>query len=710
MSPELLTQIHRGRPSPLGATVVDGGCNFAVFSPKATQIEICLFDVDDREALRIKLPARSGGIWYGFIPGVGYGQKYGIRASGAFEPHQGLFFNPNKLLIDPYAQSISKKAVPSNLFYAHDRDNREDMTPCLKDSAPQMTKSVVTDQSFDWQGTQSPKLKWNNTVIYEAHVKGFTMNFPHIPDELRGTYLGMAHPAVISYIKQLGMTTIQLMPVFSFMTEPRLRDLSLSNYWGYNPINFFSPDPRYALKDPVSELKTLVREYHKAGLEVVLDVVYNHTAEGSIVGQTLSYRGLDPGFYRYHPDDRTHYVDDSGCGNSVNVYKAHVLRMVMDSMRHWVTHYHIDGFRFDLAVSLAREEWDFSRSSTFFKVISQDPVLHDIKLIAEPWDMGRNGYQLGQFPEEWYEINDKFRDSVRAFWLTDSADLADFATRIMGSRELFRKGVQEISASLNMITCHDGFTLEDLVSYQQKHNQLNQERNRDGHNANYSANHGEEGVTANPDILELRSRQKRNLLATLLLSQGSVHFLAGDEICRTQKGNNNAYCQDNELNYLDWQIGISQRKHLEFVRQLIKIRSSSQLFGDLVFNPEQLKHGPAHSDEVHWFNLLGKPMEIANWHDKNLKAGMLLISKKIQDPQTELVSVDECFLIMVNAHSSERECVIPAGPMGGWKVILDTGEDDGMTPPDFCLSEDIITLKAKTLLLLSHPEWSVNPD
>ena len=312
MSPEVLTQIHRGRPSPLGATVVEGGCNFAVFSPKATQIEVCLFDDDDREALRIKLPARSGGVWYGFIPGIGYGQKYGFRATGPFAPHQGLFFNANKLLIDPYAQSLSKKAVSSKLFYAHDIDNREDMTPCQKDSASQMAKSVVTDQSFDWQGAQSPKHKWNNTVIYEAHIKGFTMNFPNIPDEIRGTYLGMAHPTVISYIKQLGMTAVQLMPVFSYMTEPRLRDLSLTNFWGYNPINFFSPDPRYAVKDPVSELKTLIREYHKAGLEVILDVVYNHTAEGSIVGQTLSYRGLDPSFYRYHPDDKTHYVDDSG--------------------------------------------------------------------------------------------------------------------------------------------------------------------------------------------------------------------------------------------------------------------------------------------------------------------------------------------------------------------------------------------------------------
>lgn len=706
MSPEVLTQIRRGRSSPLGASVTDDGCNFAVYSPQATQVEVCLFDNEDREALRILLPARAGGVWYGFLPGITYGQKYGYRISGIFEPYQGLFFNPHKLLIDPYAQSIDQKAVPNSALYAHDHNNREDMVLSDKDSAPFVPKGIVTNQDFDWQGTVAPKHKWNNTLIYEAHVKGFTMNMPSIPDNIRGTYLGMADPHAISYLKSLGITTVQLMPVFAFMTEPRLRDLSLTNYWGYNPINFFSPDPRYAHKDAVTELKTLIREYHKADIEVVLDVVYNHTAEGSIIGQTLSFRGFDPEFYRYHPSDKTHYVDDSGCGNSVNLYRSHVLRMIMDSMRHWVSTYHVDGFRFDLGVSLAREEWDFSKNATFFKIISQDPILQDVKLITEPWDMGRNGYQLGQFPEEWYEVNDKYRDAVRQFWLNEKADLADFATRIMGSRDIFRKGVQEISTSINMITYHDGFTLEDLVSYANKHNQLNQERNRDGHSGNFSNNHGEEGPTSNPNIIALRARQKRNLLATLFLSQGRLHFLGGDEIGRTQKGNNNAYCQDNDTSYMDWQIGVSQRKHLEFVRQLVKIRSGSQLFGDLVFSPEQLKHGPAHSDEVHWFNSAGKAMEIANWHDKTLKAATLLISKKVHEPETDILKVDACFLIILNGHSTERAFTIPVSPLGGWKLVMDTAVDDGMTPPDFCLSTNSITLVAKSLVLLSHPDWT----
>ena len=708
MSPETKEQIQRGLPFPLGASVRDGGCNFAVYSPRATQVEICFFDEDENEVDKVTLPARSGPIWYGFISGIDYNQNYGLRVHGPFNPDKGLYFNPHKLMIDPYAQSLSRYAKPGNLQFSYDTENTEDLIPCHNDSASQIPKCIVTSQDFDWQNAPSPYHSWSETLVYEAHVKGFTMNMPEIPDDIRGTYLGMAHESSVRYLKNLGISSIQLMPIYAFMTEHRLRDLSLSNYWGYNPINFFSPDPRYAKEDAVTEFKTLVREFHKENIEVILDVVYNHTAEGNMMGPTISFRGLNRDFYRLHPEDKTHYIDNSGCGNSTNLFKSSVLRLVMDSMRHWVTHYKVDGFRFDLATSMAREEWDYSEQSAFFKAIAQDPILSKVKLIAEPWDVGRFGYQLGQFPEEWYECNDKFRDTVRHFWRGDEGHIADFATRLMGSRDIFRKGTLETSTSLNFITYHDGFTLEDLVSYNHKHNQANRERNQDGHSHNISHNYGEEGVSSDPQVLALRARQKRNLLATLFLSQGSVHFLGGDEISNTQNGNNNAYCQDNEISWINWQVGVEQLKLLQFVQQMIKIRLSSRLIGDLVFTKEQLKHGPAESDEVHWFNPKGKSVTIEQWHDPGCKAIALLISNGVNSPAKELYDVDECFLVMINAHAHAQEFIIPACPGGGWKLIIDTAENDGITPPDWCLSTNRFELKSQSLVLLSHPEWSVN--
>ncbi|AJQ96897.1 glycogen debranching protein GlgX [Gynuella sunshinyii] len=698
--------ITQGKLKPLGATLNHVGCNFAVHAPWATKVELCLFNNEDSETERLVLPSRTGSIWYGFVPGIQAGQRYGYRVHGTFAPGRGMMFNPSKLLIDPYAHALSEPCAFGSLQFGYDRKHPHSIKKCTKDSAKQIPKSVVVDHEFDWQGITKPGHSWNDTILYETHVRGITKQFTQIPEEIRGTYLGMAHPATVAYLKLLGITAVQLMPIYAFVSEERLNNLGLSNYWGYNPVNFFSPDPRYAYKDAVTEVKTLVRELHKAGIEVVLDVVYNHTAEGNTSGPTYSFRGMNRGFYRTQPHDRTQYVDYSGCGNTPNIYRTSVLRMVMDSMRHWITHYHIDGFRFDLAAALGREQWDYNKSSSFFKTIAQDPILTDIKLIAEPWDIGMGGYQLGQFPEQWYECNDKFRDTVRSFWRGDQGKLPDFATRMMGSRDIFRKGARETSTSLNFITYHDGFTLEDLVSYNFRHNHDNMENNNDGHGNNISANYGIEGPTTNPQIRHLRARQKRNMIATLMLSQGSVHFLGGDEISRTQHGNNNAYCQDNEISWYDWKLNIEELRMLEFVRQMINIRKASTLLGDLVLNPEQSEHEPVTSDEVHWFRPDGEAMSIADWHNPTMNSITVLLSTSIVSFSKDVLKeCQECFLLLINAGRTKQTFTIPASPAGGWKMVFNTAENDGLRPPAWCLINDQIDLCDHSLTLLSHPNW-----
>ncbi|MEX0584130.1 MAG: glycogen debranching protein GlgX [Natronospirillum sp.] len=658
-----------GRPFPLGAQLDNKGCNFAVYSPRATGVTLCFFDSDGAATEEIVMAARSGNVWHIYLSDIKAGQAYGYRTQGPFQPEQRLYFAPEKLLIDPYANALSRPVEYHPSF--NTLADHEVLTRDRRNSGPFMAKSLVVDhQNFDWDDDTHPYTPWTQTVIYETHIKGISQLHPEVPDAERGTYLGMTHPAIIKHLKDLGVTAVQLMPIQASMPEPRLQSLKLTNYWGYNTVNWFAPDPRYASEDAVTEFKQLVRALHQAGIEVILDVVYNHTAEGDLFGTTLSQRGLfAEQCYRYGHDG-TRYVNDSGCGNTVNLFDTSLLQLVMDSLRHWVRTYHVDGFRFDLAATLGREARHFSPHSAFFKAIAQDPILNRVKLIAEPWDIGPNGYQLGQFPDTWHECNDRYRDTVRGFWRGDAGLLPDFCTRLMGSRDLLQKGERAYSTSLNFITYHDGFTLHDLVSYEARHNEANLENNRDGHGHNLSINFGHEGGTNDRAINILRQRQKRNLLATLLLSQGAVHLLGGDEIGRTQQGNNNAYCQDNEINWYDWEN--SDQDLYQFVQTLISLRQSSNLFHDLVFTTDELQDGPAHNDAVHWFNNQGKPMAISDWHNPECRTVGLLLSSSVADIRTELAACDECFLWLINAADTDKDIVLPTSNVTGWQLIIDT--------------------------------------
>ncbi|MCH8551640.1 MAG: glycogen debranching protein GlgX [Natronospirillum sp.] len=661
-----------GRPFPLGAQPDAEGCNFAVYSPFASGMTLCLFDAEGRETDKLPMTERSGNVWHIRVDGIRPGQAYGFRAEGAFDPPKQLYFNPAKLLLDPYAQALSRPAEFHPSMSTLVRGSAHDA--CPEDSASAMPKGLVVDHSdFDWEGDQLLHTPWNQTIVYETHVRGISKQHPDVPPEHQGTYLGMAHPAVILHLQQLGVTAVQLLPIQSFMPEPRLTDMALTNYWGYNPINWFAPDPRYATRDAVNEFKTLVRTLHQAGIEVIMDVVYNHTAESDAKGCTLNLLGLNAEQSYRFTHDGTRFINDTGCGNTVNVHQTATLKLIMDSLRFWVETYHIDGFRFDLAVTLGREQRHFSPYSAFFKVLAQDPLLSRVKLIAEPWDIGPSGYQLGQFPDHWYECNDRYRDIVRAFWRGDEGLLPDFCTRLMGSRDLLQKGVRDFSSSLNYITYHDGYTLEDLVSYEQRHNELNGEDNQDGHGHNLSANHGIEGPTDDPDILALRQRQKRNLLATLMLSQGAVHMLGGDELGRTQQGNNNAYCQDNPISWYDWDS--TDDSLVAFVQRLVRIRQSSSLFHDLVFNPEDLADGPAHSDAVHWFNADGEIMRIEDWHNPQCRTVGVLLSPAVEELSSGLASCGEYFLWLINASDEAASFRLPDTDVDAWPVLLDTGHD-----------------------------------
>ncbi|MFG1497022.1 glycogen debranching protein GlgX [Saccharospirillum sp. HFRX-1] len=553
-----------GRPYPLGVSRQPDGTNFAVYSPKATRLWLCLFDENGAEQ-QLELSERSGAIWHGLVVDLPAGQRYGFRVDGQWQPEQGLWFNPAKLLIDPYAQALTESVTSHSSFYATDPNT---------DSAPFLPKALTPGpDNFDWQDSQSPQTPWSQTLIYELHVKGFTQRHPDIPDVLRGRYLGIAHPASLDYLTSLGVTAVQLMPCFAFMTEQRLVDLGLTNYWGYNPVGFFAPEPRYAVDDAVTEFKTMVRALHQAGIEVIMDVVYNHSAEGNQAGPVLNLKALANDHYYRHPEHQGgSYLDYSGCGNSLDLGQDATLRLVMDSLRHWRQHYQIDGFRFDLAASLGREAEAFSGQASFFKVVQQDPQLAGCKLIAEPWDLGPQGYQAGQFPVGWVECNDAYRDTLRRFWRGDDHQLSAFIDALQGSPQRFGESRAGASQSLNLITYHDGYTLADLVSYEQRHNQANGEDNRDGHGENFSRNWGVEGDTTETDIIALRHRTQRNLLASLLLSPGPIHLLAGDELGRSQAGNNNAYCQDNELSWLGWSA--KDNALIDFVQRCIALRNS----------------------------------------------------------------------------------------------------------------------------------------
>lgn len=604
-------EICIGKATSLGANLDKHGCNFVVYCPGAERVELCLFDhSSEQEVYRISMPGKTGRYWHAYVKGVKAGQLYGYRLHGHHSPEEGLYFDPNKLLIDPYARMLNRALHWDYHLYQGD-------------SQKMVPKAVVCQQTFDWQGIEKPYISSSDTVLYELHVKGFTQKNPHVPAPLRGTYLGICQPSVIEHLKALGVTTLQLMPVAAFMSEPHLLEMGLSNYWGYNPVNFFTPEPRYAVKNALIEFKQMVRELHRHQIEVVLDVVFNHSAEGGFGGPILSFRGFDNrNFYLFERDneeggsviDYCSYVNNSGCGNSVALDNTYVLQLVMDSLRYWVEEMQVDGFRFDLAVSLAREGNEFDHYSAFFKVLFQDPVLNKVKLIAEPWDIGMGGYRLGQFPTNWHECNDRFRDSVRGFWRGDKGILSDFTTRLLGSRDVFHKGLRSIYTSVNYVTYHDGYTLHDLVTYEQRHNLANGEGNRDGHQHNLSCNWGVEGETVNAEVQALRARVKRNLLATLLMSVGTPHLLAGDELCRTQHGNNNAYCQDNAISWLDWYVGPEQQRLREFIGRLVSLRK--QLEPVIALNlTDDAYYGTKPRHTARWLRADGRPMRKEDWHD-----------------------------------------------------------------------------------------------
>jgi isoamylase len=667
-----------GLPHPLGATWDGSGVNFALFSAHATKVELCLFDREGRREIeRIALPEYTDEVWHGYLPEAYPGLLYGYRVHGPYEPTAGHRFNPNKLLIDPYAKTLRGQLRWSDAHFAYRPGSpREDVSYDRRDNSRGMPKCVVIDDAYTWGADHPPGIPWGETITYETHVRGMTMRHPGVPEHLRGTFAGLGNPSVIEHLVALGITAIELLPIHAFIQDRHLLAQGLTNYWGYNSIGFFAPEPRYMAGGAVGEFKTMVKRFHDAGIEVILDVVYNHTAEGNHMGPTLSFKGIDNAtYYRLLPDHPRFYVDDTGCGNTINISHARVLQLVTDSLRYWVEEMHVDGFRFDLAATLGREQHGFDPNGGFFSAIRQDRVLGGVKLIAEPWDIGPGGYQVGNFPPGWFELNDRFRDVVRQYWKGDEGMLPELAARLTGSADLFERRGRRAWTSVNKITSHDGFTLHDVVSYNDKHNEANGEDNRDGHNANYSWNHGVEGPSDDPAINALREQQKRNMMATLLLSQGTPMLLGGDEFGRTQEGNNNAYCQDNEINWFDWEdIGKDGQLLIEFTRRLIALRKSHP-----VFRRTRFLHGNETSEngvkDITWFSPSGSEKTAAQWQDKLARCLGLMLNGRAghyRTPEGETAD-DDVLLIVLNAHHDVVSFILP--PIAGgasWRRLLDT--------------------------------------
>ncbi|MGZ8487555.1 MAG: glycogen debranching protein GlgX, partial [Candidatus Binatia bacterium] len=613
-------RVWPGKPYPPGATWDGKGVNFALFSESASKVELCLFDSFDavQESQRLELTERTDQVWHAYLPEVLPGQLYGYRVHGPYEPSQGHRFNPHKIVLDPYAKSIGRELRWADEVFGYRLGDPEaDLALDERDSAPYAPLAVVIDPAFTWGDDKPPRTPWHKTIIYELHIKGFTQLHPGVSEPLRGSYAGLASELVVNHLLNLGVTAVELMPVHQFINDRHLVDRGKVNYWGYNTLAYLAPECRYSAtsipQDAVQQFKMMVAAFHAAGIEVILDVVYNHTAEGNQLGPTLSLRGIDnAAYYKLTPDDQRFYMDDTGCGNSLNVRHPRVLQLIMDSLRYWVADMHVDGFRFDLASTLARELYEVDRLGAFFDIIHQDPTLSQVKLIAEPWDVGPGGYQVGNFPVLWSEWNGKYRDGVRRFWKGDGGTLSEFATRLSGSSDLYQSDGRKPYASINFITCHDGFNLQDLVGYNEKHNEANGENNQDGANDNNSWNCGVEGPTDDPAVNALRWQQKRNLIATLLLSQGVPMLLAGDELSHTQQGNNNTYCQDNELTWLDWELTDEQQDFLAFVKQMISIRRSHPVFQRRKFFQGRPIFGADESD-ITWFEPSGKPMGEEAW-------------------------------------------------------------------------------------------------
>jgi glycogen operon protein len=669
-------EIFPGRPYPLGATFDGLGTNFSLFSELATGVDLCLFDARGRET-RHPLTEVTGYCWHGYLPKVGPGQPYGFRVHGPYHPSKGQRCNPNKLLLDPYAKAFDGRVQWNEAVFPYRFDEGPDSRND-DDSAPYVPRSVVHQPYFDWMGDRCLDIPFHETVIYETHVRGFTKRHPDSPEELRGTYAGLAHPAAIRYLKRLGITAVELMPVHQFIHDKHLVDQGLRNYWGYNSIGYFAPDESYS-SDPrpggaVAEFKAMVRELHRNGIEVILDVVYNHTAEGNHMGPVLSFKGIDnPAYYRLVSNDRRYFMDYTGTGNSLNMRHPHVLQLIMDSLRYWVLEMHVDGFRFDLAATLARELHAVDRLSAFFDLIQQDPVISQVKLIAEPWDVGEGGYQVGNFPPVWSEWNGKYRDCVRDFWRGTDQTLGEFAYRFTGSSDLYANTARLPFASINFVTAHDGFTLADLVSYNHKHNEANGENNRDGHDHTRSWNCGVEGPTDDPAVLALRARQQRNILATLMLSQGVPMLLGGDEIGRTQRGNNNAYCQDNEISWYDWENIDSEL--LSFTTRLIAFRQLHPVFRRRRWFLGRAIHG-ADVRDIGWYTLDGKQMEERSWGVGYAKTlAVFLNGTTVPNPHVHgPPAVDDSFYVLVNAHHEPLTFRLPRARLGAkaWQKVLDT--------------------------------------
>ena len=672
-----------GKPYPLGATARSRGTNFALYSEHATAVWLCLFDDDGKETASVSLPETTAYVWHGFLRDIGPGQHYGYRVDGPWEPEKGLRFNPAKLLVDPYAKAISGEPDRKGPIYPYDAPSGDDKKKCEQDSAGFVPRSVVIDDTFDWEGDCPPDTPISDSIIYELHVRGFSKRNPDVPEDLRGTYAGLAHEASIEYLKKLGITAVELLPVHHFIDEGHLLDRGLRDYWGYNTLGFFAPMARYSSSGEtggqVVEFKEMVKRLHQEGIEVILDVVYNHTCEGNEKGPTLCMKGVDnTTYYRTMADNPRFYMDYTGTGNTLNVYNPQVLKLIMDSLRYWVTEMHVDGFRFDLASTLARELHDVNKLGAFFDTIHQDPTLADVKLIAEPWDIGDGGYQVGNFPVLWAEWNGKYRDTVRRFWKGDSGQLSDFANRLTGSSDLYQNNGRTPAASINFITAHDGFTLCDLVSYDGKHNEANGDNNSDGTDNNDSWNMGAEGPTDDPEINKLRERQMRNFLTTLMLSQGVPMIAGGDEFARSQKGNNNCYCQDNELTWNDWQLDGPRKRLLEFTSRLIYLRRNHFNLHRRRFFQDRTIHGSVVRD-IAWYGVDGNEIPEQSWNEVwNRSIGVMLNGKTLGAMDEDGSALDDdSFLVLVNAAHEGVEYVLPEPPNKmPWRQVIDTENID----------------------------------
>jgi isoamylase len=694
-----------GRPYPLGATWDGEGVNFGLFSEHAERVELCLFDPKGRRQLeRIVLREQTDQVWHCYLPDARPGLLYGYRVHGPYDPQRGMRFNPNKLLLDPYARSLVGTLRWSEAHFGYRvGSKREDLVADERDSAFGMPKCQVVDPAFTWGNDRRPNTAWNDTVIYELHVKGFTVNHPGVPPQLRGKYAALGTPAVLEHLRRLGITAVELMPIHAFVDDHHLVKKGLSNYWGYNTIGFFAPETRYSADGSLAEFKTMVKTLHSAGIEVILDVVYNHTGEGGRLGPTLSFRGIDnAAYYRLVADNPREYMDYTGTGNTLNMMHPRVLQLIMDSLRYWVLEMHVDGFRFDLAAALARELHEVNRLAAFFDIIHQDPVLSQVKLIAEPWDLGEGGYQVGNFPVGWTEWNGKYRDVVRSVWKGEGGLIGELAYRITGSSDLYARSGRRPYASINFVTSHDGFTLEDLVSYNEKHNEANGEDNRDGDSNNRSWNCGVEGPTDDPQILALRARQKRNLLATLFLSQGVPMLLGGDELGRTQRGNNNAYCQDNEISWIDWSLRDTHELLIAFVQRLTELRRTHPLLRRRSFFQGRRIIGPEIKD-IMWLNPDGREMSDEEWGQSFVRClGMYLAGQAI-DEQDERGRplVDDDLLILINAHHEPIPFTLQQfQEPTRWQAVVDTNEESGLASEARYGAGETYPLQGRSVALL----------